>query len=167
MPIWKSQQVHMRATHEPSCSVLLFAIAGWSLGKFMEGSAPRKRKLHIAAFPEELLHIIFSKLDLKDKLNAGLVCKEWDKLLKSCTGAARHWDIKYSVKRTLASTNANKKDFRPWLSSVSLARWASLCKHLTSQQGVRACQFPRRGGVWSVAHVRHTSATSGTHNLSS
>jgi hypothetical protein len=92
------------------------------MGKVMESSTPRKRTLHIATFPDELKHIIFSKLDFKEKLNAGLVCKEWGNLLKTCTGAARHWDVGYSVKRTVASPDTWKKDFTPWHSSVSVAR---------------------------------------------
>jgi hypothetical protein len=69
--------------------------------------ASAKRTRHVTSFPDDLVHTIFSKLKFEDKLNAGLACKEWNQLLKS-TPAARHWDIDYSVKRIVASTDHEK-----------------------------------------------------------
>jgi hypothetical protein len=103
----------------------------------MESSGPRKRTLHIAAFPDELKHIIFSKLEFKEKLNAGLVCKEWDNLLRTCTGAARHWDIKYLVKRTVATTDSSKKYSAPYHLSASVARWAHQAYSLSHTKGYK------------------------------
>jgi hypothetical protein len=74
------------------------------------------------------MHIIFSKLDFKDKIKAGLACKQWDQLLKAGTPAARHWDIDYSVKRIEPNPGVTKK-FRRIASdhpSASVARYA-LC----------------------------------------
>lgn len=50
-----------------------------------------KRLRHTALLPQELMHLIFEKLEMKDILNAGLVCKEWDQLLRAGTADARHW----------------------------------------------------------------------------
>jgi hypothetical protein len=75
----------------------------------MDGFGSSKRARHIAAFPDELMHIIFSKVEFQDKKRAGLVCKQWDQLLKAGTAAARHWEIDYTVKRIVESPDANKK----------------------------------------------------------
>ncbi len=82
----------------------------------MSTSGSAKRTRDVTSFPDDLMHSIFSKIDLtKDKLNAGLACKDWDRLLQAGTAAARHWDIKYSVKRTVAGTDFEKngKSFMP------------------------------------------------------
>jgi hypothetical protein len=74
----------------------------------MDGFGSSKRARHIAAFPDELMHIIFSKVEFQDKIRAGLVCKQWDQLLKSGTPAARHWEIDFTVKRIVETPDANK-----------------------------------------------------------
>lgn len=56
-----------------------------------------KRLRYTAQLPQELWHIIFAKLDLKDKLNVGLVCKHWDQLLRAGTADAEHWRVEYNL----------------------------------------------------------------------
>jgi hypothetical protein len=90
------------------------------------GSAKRMR--HIAGFPDELMHIIFSKLDFRDKIKAGMAWKQWDQLLKAGTPAARHWDINYNVERIEPNPDVTK-EFRRIPSdhpSASVGRYA-LC----------------------------------------
>jgi hypothetical protein len=97
------------------------------LGAVMDRSGPAKHTRHVTLFPDDLMHIIFSKLEeTEDKLNAGLVCKEWDQLLKAGIPAARHWDIYYTVKRTMPSTDPEKKhkNFTPDHSTASVERSA-------------------------------------------
>jgi hypothetical protein len=53
--------------------------------------------------PDDLVRKIFSKLDFADKIHAGLVCKQWDRLLKTGTAAARHWVVDYNVDPIVAS----------------------------------------------------------------
>jgi hypothetical protein len=66
------------------------------------GSAKSIR--HIATFPDDLMHVIFSRLEFKDKINAGQVCKQWDRLLKADTDDARHWVVDYNVDTHVLST---------------------------------------------------------------
>ncbi len=47
--------------------------------------------------PDDVIHVIFSKLDFRDNITAGLVCKQWDQLLKSVTAAGKHWVVDYNV----------------------------------------------------------------------
>jgi hypothetical protein len=51
----------------------------------------------IVCFPNDLLYNIFFKLDFRDKINAGLACKEWEQLLQAGNPASRHWEIVYSI----------------------------------------------------------------------
>jgi hypothetical protein len=74
----------------------------------MGRSGSVKRARHIAALPDELMHIIFYELDFKSKICAGLACKQWDQLLKDGTAAARHWDIDYKVARIVALPDDDK-----------------------------------------------------------
>jgi hypothetical protein len=69
------------------------------------GSAKRIR--HIAALPHDLMHVIFSKLKFRDKVNAGKVCKQWDQLLKAGTDNPRHWDVDYIVDSLVPSTTSD------------------------------------------------------------
>jgi hypothetical protein len=125
-------KVQMAATRVHFIYTLMsFALAGRMLGAVMDRSGSAKRTRHVTLFPDELMHIIFSKLEeTNDKMNAGLACKEWDQLLKAGTPAARHWDIHYTVKRTMPSTEPGKKykNFTPDQSTASVERSA----HCTS-----------------------------------
>jgi hypothetical protein len=66
-----------------------------------------KRISQITTFPDDLMHVIFSKLEFRDKINASQVCKLWDQLLKASTDDARHWVVDYNVD-TLVSSPAFK-----------------------------------------------------------
>jgi hypothetical protein len=68
----------------------------------MERSGSSKRLKTTARLPDDLMHIIFSKLTFTDKIYAGSVCKDWDQLLKAGTPATRHWVIKYNLDTILS-----------------------------------------------------------------
>jgi hypothetical protein len=65
------------------------------------GSAKRIR--HIATFPDELMHVIFSKLEFKDRITSGFVCKQWEKMLKAGKDTPRHWVVDYNVDSCVSS----------------------------------------------------------------
>lgn len=47
---------------------------------------------HLAPeLPDDLMHVIFSKLHHREKVNAGQVCKSWDRLLKDGSAEGKHW----------------------------------------------------------------------------
>jgi hypothetical protein len=69
----------------------------------MGRSGSPKRIRYVATVPDDLMHVIFSKLDFKDKINAGKVCKQWDQLLKSGTADARHWVVDYNIDSIVSS----------------------------------------------------------------
>ncbi len=56
-----------------------------------------ERIVSILRLPHEVLQIIFSKVEFEDKVRAGLVCTDWDQLLKDGTAGAKHWDVQYHV----------------------------------------------------------------------
>jgi hypothetical protein len=59
--------------------------------------ASAKRLKHLSDLPNDLMHVIFSKLEFLDKVTAGLVCKHWYHLLRAGTTAAKHWVVDYDV----------------------------------------------------------------------
>jgi hypothetical protein len=65
----------------------------------MDRSAiPKRRRLcKLPTLPDEVLQKIFWKLDFLDKVNAGLVCKDWDRVLNASTPTERHWVVQYRV----------------------------------------------------------------------
>lgn len=63
----------------------------------MTGIPPKKPSLHILEMPQDLQYRIISKLPFKSKLNAGLVCKHWDLLLRAGTPTERHWVVELNV----------------------------------------------------------------------
>jgi hypothetical protein len=63
-------------------------------------SASPKRVPYFPLLPDDLMYVIFFKLDFRDKVNAGLVCKQWDQLLKAGTAPAKHWEVEYRVKES-------------------------------------------------------------------
>jgi hypothetical protein len=89
--------------------LLYLAIAGWKSSALMGAPGSAKRTRHIAVLPDELMHVIFSKLSFHNKIRAGLACKQWDQLLKAGTPAARHWNIDYIVQRTPTDPDATKQ----------------------------------------------------------
>jgi hypothetical protein len=58
---------------------------------------PPKRMRNLVAFPDDVMHLIFSKLSFKEKISCGLVCKQLDKLLKAGSAGGRHWVVNYHV----------------------------------------------------------------------
>jgi len=46
---------------------------------------------HIATIPDDIMYEIFDKLDFYDRIIAGEVCRQWDKLLNAAD--VRHWVI--------------------------------------------------------------------------
>lgn len=75
----------------------------------MHVSKVPKQELSMVNLPEDLLHMIFSNLGFRDKVSAGMVCKEWEKVLQDGTVATRHWEVDYSVsdaaRKTVSSTS--------------------------------------------------------------
>jgi hypothetical protein len=67
-------------------------------------------KAHILELPYDVMHLIFTKLEFLDKINAGMTCKLWDQLLKASLGDARHWDVDYDVDLFLPSTALTTTD---------------------------------------------------------
>jgi hypothetical protein len=66
---------------------------------------------HNAILPHDVMHNIFSKLKFEDKISSGLVCKQWDHLLKAGAAAGRHWVVCYNLNRAVSkrpSTTLNK-----------------------------------------------------------
>jgi hypothetical protein len=64
--------------------------------------------LHILDLPHDVVHMVFSNLDFTRKVTSGLVCKQWDQLLKDGTGASRHWVVDFDVNAIVS--NAIRKD---------------------------------------------------------
>jgi hypothetical protein len=69
----------------------------------MGGYGSSKRARYSAVLHDDVLHVIFCKLGFRDKINAGLVCKDWDKLLKAGTSTSRHWDVSYNFDKIVSS----------------------------------------------------------------
>lgn len=67
-------------------------------------SASPRRILSVIDLPNDVAHIIFAKLEFKDKISAGLVCKQWDKLLKANAGGLRHWVVDYSLEACISNS---------------------------------------------------------------
>jgi hypothetical protein len=63
----------------------------------MQKLASSHRFPRVLDLPHDLTHNIFSKLGFNGKINSGLVCKQWDQLLKAGTDAFRHWVVDYDV----------------------------------------------------------------------
>jgi hypothetical protein len=53
--------------------------------------------LSILKMPDDVMRLVFSKLNFLEKLNAGLTCEQWEHLLSSGTAATRHWIVNYNV----------------------------------------------------------------------
>jgi hypothetical protein len=70
----------------------------------MGGSGSAKRMRHLENLPDDLMHVIFYRLDFRDKVSAGLVCKHWDQLLKIGSAAGRHWVVDYNVNRLVSKS---------------------------------------------------------------
>ncbi len=78
-----------------------------------------KRVRDTSVLPHDVLHIIFSKLEFHDKVSCGLVCKQWDALLKIGTATARHWIVDYNVNTILSKTAFATRSKQPFAEKVS------------------------------------------------
>jgi hypothetical protein len=65
----------------------------------MASSPSPKRMRHSLLLSDDLLRLIFAKLDFKSKFNAASVCKEWEMLLNTGSSASRHWVVDYSINK--------------------------------------------------------------------
>jgi hypothetical protein len=95
----------------------------------MSRSVARKREStsYIIVLPDDLMHIIFAKLDMRDKVNAGMVCKQWDQVLRASTPAGRHWVINFNANRAArAASGTLDKDSSAHHSSVAIGRYGSV-----------------------------------------
>jgi hypothetical protein len=67
----------------------------------MSSSPPRKRTNCLLVLPDDLMHVVFSKLNTREKVIAAVVCKQWDQLLKV---GGRHWDIDFNIDEVVSRT---------------------------------------------------------------
>jgi hypothetical protein len=88
------------------------------------GSAKRIR--HITTFPDDLMHVIFSKLEFLDKIKAGIVCKQWDQLLKAGTDNARHWVVDYNVDTLVSRLGPTRDPYQAELSVNLIQRYVTV-----------------------------------------
>lgn len=58
--------------------------------------ASRMRLACVRTLPDEIMHVIFNQLELNDKINAGIVCRHWEQLLRAGSLAAEHWIVDYN-----------------------------------------------------------------------
>jgi hypothetical protein len=70
----------------------------------MVSSTLSKSSFDVLVVPDDVMHMIFSDLDTRVKVNAGLVCKQWDQLLKVRPAAGRHWIIDFNINSVVART---------------------------------------------------------------
>jgi hypothetical protein len=82
----------------------------------------------ITDLPHALLYIIFSKLGFKDKINAGKVCKDWDKLLKAGSPGCRLWDVEYHTDTVLSrpAYRAPENGFVPDDLMIDIVRYGTV-----------------------------------------
>jgi hypothetical protein len=98
----------------------------------------RKRTSYILVLPDDLMHIIFSNLDMKEKVTAGMVCKHWDRVLRSSTPAGRHWVIDFKVNQVVCTASATTDKYSlAHHPSVAIGRCGSVSS--VSCSGLQAC----------------------------
>jgi hypothetical protein len=82
----------------------------------------------ILSLPNDLMYLLVSKLDFRNKVVVGMVCKQWGHLLRA--GTARHWNVRYDVDKIVSSTafsgtaKLQMKEFSKHPSAV-IARWVT------------------------------------------
>jgi hypothetical protein len=92
----------------------------------MSISAPRKRTKCVLVLPDDLMQMIFSNLDTKEKVVAEVVCKQWHQLLKA---GGRHWDIDFDVDEVVSRTanlTTNDVESSAHPPTAVISRWAAL-----------------------------------------
>jgi hypothetical protein len=78
-----------------------------------------KLTTQMAALPHDVMNIIFSKLEFRDKIKAGQVSRHWDQLLKTGPAAARHWVVDYDMDAILSRALATA----PKMNTADLATY--------------------------------------------
>jgi hypothetical protein len=76
----------------------------------MNGSDSPESTLSVLSLPDDVLHVVILKLNFLEKINAGIVCKQWEHLLSSGTVSARHWIVNYKVDSILSSKAFTTQD---------------------------------------------------------
>jgi hypothetical protein len=87
----------------------------------MGRSGSAKRVQYHVNLPDDLMHVILSSLDFRDKINAGVVCKQWDRVLKAGSGTARHWVIHFSVNSLVSKSALRTSSRQPAAESLIAA----------------------------------------------
>jgi hypothetical protein len=64
----------------------------------------------VIVLPDDIMHIVLSRLEFRDKVNAGAVCKHWEQLLQSGTAVSRHWVVDYNIDRVVSSEALTARD---------------------------------------------------------
>jgi hypothetical protein len=97
----------------------------------MDRRGPPKRMRNLVSVPDDVLHVIFALLEFRDKISAGLVCKQWDHLLKAGSAAGRHWVVVYDVERLVSRPALTRAKGDPaGESMVAAAERCVTCFHL-------------------------------------
>jgi hypothetical protein len=78
-----------------------------------------KRRSYNIILPNDVLRIIFADLSFMDKINSGLVCKQWDQVLRGGTPDARHWVVDFNVDRAVRNTAPTTEDTNSLLQQPS------------------------------------------------
>jgi hypothetical protein len=86
----------------------------------MSRSASPKRVPPAFALPDDLIHVIFSKLDFPEKVIAGIVCKKWEQLLKTGRAAGKHWVVEYSLDKIVWNTESAVRYMIPKVEEIEM-----------------------------------------------
>jgi hypothetical protein len=106
--ILKSEDTNKSTVDVPHVTIFgIFARAVAAMGS----SVSPERVPNALALPNDLINVVFSKLGFKDKINAGLVCKQWDHIFRSGSAAAKHWSVYYNLDN-IVSKRASTTWFR-------------------------------------------------------
>jgi hypothetical protein len=63
----------------------------------MYNSDTLERMVNILSLPHDVIINILSKLEFRDKVMAGLACKQWDDILVVGSVGGKHWIVDFNV----------------------------------------------------------------------
>jgi hypothetical protein len=82
--------------------------------------ASMKRSSYDILLPDEVLRIIFADLGILYKVNVGLLCMQWDEVLRAGTPDTRHWVVDCNVDHAVQVSGAAwRKGTQFWGSQAS------------------------------------------------
>ncbi len=115
----------------------------------MDRPGSSKRTKCVEVLPHDVLQIIFSRLEFRDKVRAGLVCKQWDQLLKTGSLPAKHWEVHYNINKIVSRTAYKRRGDIPELAD-GILRYATIYSLAQMGLRVKSCE-------WTVAVARVTA----------